>query len=88
MSAVQGAALITLKETLHFVRTFGIGNGLPVAIVGTGPVAEGFCFFSKLLGATRWPSLAGTRAVPSVSWPWGPIISSWVTTIQQRCSVD
>lgn len=50
---VQAVTLVTLKETLHFVRTFGIGPGDSVAIVGTGPAAQGFCHFSKYLGAAQ-----------------------------------
>ena len=52
VSAVQAAAMITLKETLHFLKTFGVGHGENVAIVGTGPVAQAFCFLSVLRGAS------------------------------------
>ena len=62
IDSVQAAAMITLKETLHFLRTYGVGDGDPVAIVGTGPVAQAFCFFSKLLGASP-VVVFGRRAV-------------------------
>jgi len=52
ISAVQAAAMITLKETLHFLQTFGVGCEETVAIVGTGPVAQAFCFLSVLRGAS------------------------------------
>ena len=48
----QAAAMITLKETLQVLKVFGVGSGKPVAILGTGPVAQAYCFFSKLLGAS------------------------------------
>lgn len=53
ISPAEAVTLVTLKETLHFVQTFGIGIGASVAIVGTGPAAEGFCYFSKHLGAVQ-----------------------------------
>jgi threonine dehydrogenase-like Zn-dependent dehydrogenase len=52
ISPAHAAAMITLKETLQVLRVFGVGNGKPVAILGTGPVAQAYCFFSKMLGAS------------------------------------
>jgi len=43
--------LITLKETFSFISKIGVRMGKSVAILGSGPVAMGFCFFSKLSGA-------------------------------------
>ena len=52
ISPAQAAAMITLKETLQVLKGFGVGCGKPVAILGTGPVAQAYCFFSKMLGAS------------------------------------
>jgi L-iditol 2-dehydrogenase len=52
ISPAEAAAMITLKETLHVLRAFGAGNGRPLAVVGTGPVALAYCFLGKLLGAS------------------------------------
>jgi threonine dehydrogenase-like Zn-dependent dehydrogenase len=62
ITPAQAAAMITLKETLHFLKVFAVGNGRPVAIVGTGPVAQAYCFFSKMLGASP-VAVFGRRAV-------------------------
>lgn len=55
--------LITLKETFSFISKIGIRMNSKVAVLGTGPVAMGFCFFSKLMGA--YPVIAiGRRNQP------------------------
>jgi threonine dehydrogenase-like Zn-dependent dehydrogenase len=62
ISPAQAAAMITLKETLQVLKEFGVGSGKPVAILGTGPVAQAYCFFSKMLGASP-VAVFGRRAV-------------------------
>jgi len=62
----EAAALVTLKEALHFVQTAGIGPDRAVAIVGTGPAARGFCFFSRRLGAR--PIIVFGRGEGYASW--------------------
>lgn len=52
IDSVQGAVMITLKETWQTLRNFDIKPGEPLGIVGTGPVAVCFAKFAKLMGAS------------------------------------
>ncbi|MHB9034145.1 MAG: zinc-dependent alcohol dehydrogenase [Anaerolineae bacterium] len=47
----EATALINLKETLSSVRAAGVNDKTWVAIVGTGPVARGMCFWAHWLKA-------------------------------------
>jgi len=51
LAPAEAALLIPLKEALAFLGSCGARSGGPLAIVGTGPVAQAFCFFAKGLGA-------------------------------------
>jgi threonine dehydrogenase-like Zn-dependent dehydrogenase len=54
--------MVTLMETLDYMRGCGAAPGKSVAIVGSGPVGQAFALFAKLLGAG--PVVAfGRRAV-------------------------
>lgn len=50
ISALDAAALITLKENLSFIKNLDV-EGKTVAIIGTGPVAQTMALFSRLKGA-------------------------------------
>ena len=52
INSVQGAIMITLKETWQTLRNFDIKPGEPLGIVGTGPVAVCFTKFAKIMGAS------------------------------------
>jgi threonine dehydrogenase-like Zn-dependent dehydrogenase len=52
ITPAQAVAMITLKEALHFLKAFSIGDGQPLAIVGTGPVGQALSFLGKALGAS------------------------------------
>ncbi|HEY3109296.1 MAG TPA: zinc-binding dehydrogenase [Chloroflexota bacterium] len=43
---------ITFKETLSFARDLGVGPGLSVLVLGSGPVGFAFARSAKLLGAS------------------------------------
>lgn len=47
----EATALINLKETLSAVRAAGVGETTWTAIVGSGPVARGMCFWAHWLKA-------------------------------------
>ncbi len=47
----QASAMVTLMETLDCLMTCRVGNGMNVAVVGSGPVAQAFTLFARLLGA-------------------------------------
>jgi L-iditol 2-dehydrogenase len=47
---VEAVALITLKETLNCLDNSDVRPGQSLAIVGTGPVAQGLTFFARLSG--------------------------------------
>ncbi|HOF89956.1 MAG TPA: zinc-binding dehydrogenase, partial [Armatimonadota bacterium] len=49
--APQATAMVTLMETLDCLMTCRVGNGMRVAVVGSGPVAQAFTLFARLLGA-------------------------------------
>ena len=51
VGAVDATMLITYKETLSFLQTFGVGPGKSAVVWGTGPVSLSFVLFAKLLGA-------------------------------------
>ncbi len=63
-SAEAGVLSITLKETLSWIRRFGIGEGQRVVVFGTGPVGVAFSLFSRALGASQ-VVLVG-RTAPSI----------------------
>jgi len=46
------AGMITLMETLDCIAACGAAPGKSVAIVGSGPVAQAFAMFARLLGAS------------------------------------
>lgn len=52
ISSVQGAIMITLKETWQTLKNFNIKEGEALGIVGTGPVAVCFAKFAKIMGAS------------------------------------
>jgi threonine dehydrogenase-like Zn-dependent dehydrogenase len=60
--APQAAAMVTLMETLDCLVTSRVGAGMSVAIVGSGPVAQAFALFARLLGAKSVYAF-GRRAV-------------------------
>jgi threonine dehydrogenase-like Zn-dependent dehydrogenase len=60
--APQAAAMITLMETLDCLVTCRVGTGMSVAVVGSGPVAQAFALFARLLGAKTVYAF-GRRAV-------------------------
>lgn len=45
------AGMITLMETLDSTVACGVGGGVSVAVVGSGPVGQSFALFSRVLGA-------------------------------------
>lgn len=47
----QAAAMVTLMETLDCLVTCRVGRGMNVAVVGSGPVAQAFALYARLLGA-------------------------------------
>ncbi|MCE5259766.1 MAG: alcohol dehydrogenase catalytic domain-containing protein [Chloroflexi bacterium] len=49
--AAEATALINLKETLSSVRAAGVNDKTWTAIVGTGPVARGMCYWAHWLKA-------------------------------------
>lgn len=51
INSVQGAVMITLKETWTTLKNFDIKAGEALGIVGTGPVAYCFAKFAKIMGA-------------------------------------
>ena len=51
LDPADATALITLKETLYATRAAGVNNTTWTAIVGTGPVARSFTFWSRFEGA-------------------------------------
>lgn len=51
--APQATAMVTLMETLDCLMTCRVGKGMNVAIVGSGPVAQAFALFARLLRARR-----------------------------------
>ncbi|MBS7262158.1 MAG: zinc-binding dehydrogenase [Eubacteriales bacterium] len=48
---VSSAMIITFREVLSTMKTFGIAPNMTLAILGLGPVGLSFVKFSKLLGA-------------------------------------
>jgi L-iditol 2-dehydrogenase len=48
---VEATALINLKETLSSVRAAGVNETTWTAVVGSGPVARGMCFWAHWLKA-------------------------------------
>lgn len=52
IDSVQGAVMITLKETWLTLKNFDVKAGEPLGIVGTGPVAICFAKFAKVMGAS------------------------------------
>ncbi|MCM8768719.1 MAG: zinc-binding dehydrogenase [Candidatus Omnitrophica bacterium] len=63
LDPADATMLITLKETASFLQAIGTGWKSSVAILGTGPVAMGFCWFAKVFGA--WPVIViGRRDEP------------------------
>jgi len=56
LDPADATMLITLKETASFLKVIGVGWKSSVAVLGSGPVAMGFCWFAKVFGA--WPVIA------------------------------
>ncbi len=59
------SGMITLMETLDCVTTCGVREGLSVAVVGSGPVAQSFAMFARLLDAA--PVFAFGRSMSHAS---------------------
>ena len=63
LDPADATMLITLKETASFLQVIGAGWRSKLAILGSGPVAMGFCWFAKVFGA--WPVIViGRRDEP------------------------
>lgn len=48
----EATILITLKETLSWLRKFEVGPNTSVLVFGAGPVGLAFCELAKLIGST------------------------------------
>lgn len=55
------SGMVTLMETLDCLLTCGVAPGTPLAIVGSGPVAQAFACLAKLLGAGPVIAFARTQ---------------------------